>query len=220
VAPGWNNSRRAAPPAPVALKRVTPSTVTTSGNDIPLTVPPRLFSRSDPTTSLALDRGRLVHRLLQSLPDIAAADRVAIGASYLGAFADGWSDDERSALLAEVMATLDHPDFAPVFAAGSRAEVDIAGSIGAARVSGRIDRLAVTPARVLIVDYKTNRPAPTALAAVPDGYIAQLALYRSVLHRLYPDRPVAAALLWTDGPSLMEIPEEVLILAESRLSAA
>ena len=216
--PGW--AMRNAPPAPPALKRVTPSTVTTSGNDIPLTVPPGLFSRSDPTTSLGLDRGRLVHRLLQSLPDIAAADRAAIGASYLGAFADGWSDDERTALLAEVMAILDHPDFAPVFAAGSRAEVDIAGSIGAARVSGRIDRLAVTPSRVLIVDYKTNRPAPTRLAEVPPAYEDQLALYRSVLRRLYPDRPVAAALLWTDGPSLMEIPEEVLILAESRLSAA
>ena len=35
--------------------------------------------------------------------------------------------------------------------------------------SGKIDRLAVTPDKVLIVDYKTNRPAPAALDDVPRG---------------------------------------------------
>ncbi len=37
-------------------------------------------------------------------------------------------------------------------------------------VSGVIDRLAVSGDRVLIVDYKTNRPAPQALADVPGAY--------------------------------------------------
>ena len=64
------------------------------------------------------------------------------------------------ALVDSALAVLDHPDFAPVFAPGSRAEVEIAGRIGGATLSGRIDRLAVADDRVLIVDYKTNRPAP------------------------------------------------------------
>ena len=38
----------------------------------------------------------------------------------------------------------------------------------------------------------------------------QLALYRAVLRRLYPDRPVRAALLWTEVPDLMEIPADAL----------
>ena len=61
-------------------------------------------------------------------------------------------------------------------------------SIGAATLSGRIDRLAVTADRVLIVDYKTNRPAPEAVADAPHDYVMQLALYRAVLRRLYPQK--------------------------------
>ena len=40
---------------------------------------------------------------------------------------------------------------------------------------------------------------------MPTAYIAQLALYRAVLVRLYPGRPVRAALIWTELPDLMEI---------------
>jgi ATP-dependent helicase/nuclease subunit A len=119
-------------------------------------------------------------------------------------------EDDRDKLLAEVITVLDHSDFTEAFGKNSRAEVEIAGRLGDARVAGRIDRLAVTPDRVLIVDYKTNRPAPEKLADVPPAYITQLAIYGAVLERLYPDRAVAAALLWTDRPSLMEIPAETL----------
>ncbi len=57
-------------------------------------------------------------------------------------------------------------------------------------VSGKIDRLAVTEREVLIVDYKTNRPAPHGLEAVPPAYVAQLALYRALLQPVYPGRTV------------------------------
>ena len=79
----------------------------------------------------------------------------------------------------------------------------------ASTVTGVVDRLVVTPDAVLIADYKTNRPAPRSLAETQQryqGYIKQLALYRAVLTRLYPDRPVRAALVWTDVPDLGEIP--------------
>ncbi len=36
----------------------------------------------------------------------------------------------------------------------------------------------------------------------------QLAVYVAVLKRLYPDRAVEAALVWTDGPDLMEVPAD------------
>jgi ATP-dependent helicase/nuclease subunit A len=75
----------------------------------------------------------------------------------------------------------------------------------------------VTADRVLIVDYKTNRPAPQTPEKVPLDYIAQLALYRRILAGLYPDRPVSAALLWTDSPALMEIPSTMLDASESAI---
>jgi ATP-dependent helicase/nuclease subunit A len=80
-------------------------------------------------------------------------------------------------------------------------------------VVGQIDRLAVTTDEILIADYKTNRDAPRTLEEAirsHKDYIAQLALYRAVLARLYPGRAVRAALLWTEVPQIMEIPASAL----------
>ncbi len=37
-----------------------------------------------------------------------------------------------------------------------------------------------------------------------------MATYVAVLARLYPDRPVEAALVWTDGPKLMPVPQGLM----------
>jgi ATP-dependent helicase/nuclease subunit A len=87
-------------------------------------------------------------------------------------------------------------------------------------VSGQVDRLAVMPEGVLIADYKTDRPAPKTLETVAPAYITQLALYRAVLAKLYPDRPVRAALLFTDGPRLLEVSDAALTAALARLTSA
>ena len=63
----------------------------------------------------------------------------------------------------------------------------------------------MTDHEVLIVDFKTNHAPPTAAAEAPKGYVRQLALYRAVLGKLYPQRPVRAALLWTETAEFMEI---------------
>ena len=77
-------------------------------------------------------------------------------------------------------------------------------------ISGKIDRLAVTPEKVLIVDYKTNRPPPEAASQVALAYRRQLALYRALLAEIYPGRTVRAFLLWTAVPLLMEIDAKTL----------
>jgi ATP-dependent helicase/nuclease subunit A len=74
-------------------------------------------------------------------------------------------------------------------------------------VNGQIDRLVVTAHEVLIVDYKTNRPPPQNVEDVPDAYFAQMAAYRALLQALHPGKPVRCALLWTDAPRLMALPE-------------
>ncbi|QWG15588.1 double-strand break repair helicase AddA [Bradyrhizobium sediminis] len=158
----------------------------------------------------ALLRGTLVHRLLQSLPDVTAERRRDAALRYLARNAGDWSDGDREALAEAMLALIGDSRFAPVFAPDSRAEVSIAGRLERpgrppALVSGQIDRLVVTPAEVLIVDYKTNHAPPAVEAGAPSGYVRQLALYRAVLRKLYPQRPVRAALLWTETPDLMEI---------------
>ncbi|MBR1251985.1 double-strand break repair helicase AddA [Bradyrhizobium sp. AUGA SZCCT0169] len=158
----------------------------------------------------ALKRGTLVHRLLQSLPDIAAERRREAALSYLARNADGWTEDERLTLAEKALALIADARFAHAFAPGSQAEVSIVGRLDRpgqrpALVSGQIDRLVVTEREVLIVDYKTNHAPPKLVAQAPRGYVRQLALYRAVLAKLYPQLPVRAALLWTETPDLMEI---------------
>jgi ATP-dependent helicase/nuclease subunit A len=158
----------------------------------------------------SLLRGTLVHRLLQSLPDLTSDRRRDAALKYLARNADDWSDGDRETLAQGVLALIEDPRFAPVFGAGSRAEVAIAGRLarpGAAPalVSGQTDRLVVTPSEVLIVDFKTNHAPPVLAADAPAAYVRQLALYRAVLGKLYPQRLVRAALLWTETPELMEI---------------
>jgi ATP-dependent helicase/nuclease subunit A len=163
----------------------------------------------------ALLRGKLVHRLLQSLPDVPTERRRDTALRYLARNADEWAADEREKLAAQVLALIGDIRFAAVFAPGSRAEVSVAGRLDrpgrpAVLVSGQIDRLAVTPAEILIVDYKTNHAPPAAVAGAPVAYIRQLALYRAVLAKLYPALPIRAALLWTETPEMMEVPASAL----------
>jgi ATP-dependent helicase/nuclease subunit A len=158
----------------------------------------------------ALQQGTLVHRLLQSLPELPAERRHDAARAHLSRNAPGWSAAERGELAEKVIALIADSRFAAVFAEGSRAEVAIVGRLTLpgrpqAFVSGQIDRLMVTQNEVLIVDFKTNHAPPTAAAEAPQAYVRQLALYRAVLSRLYPQHAIRAALLWTETADLMEI---------------
>ena len=162
------------------------------------------------TRARALRRGTLVHRLLQSVPDVTIDRRHAAALRYLAHNADGWSSDERERLAEGVLALIADSRFGEVFAPGSRAEVSIVGRLDRpgrtpALVSGQIDRLVVTPSGIMIVDYKTNHAPPATPTRAPAAYVRQLALYRAVLAKLYPGRAIRAALLWTETLELMEI---------------
>jgi ATP-dependent helicase/nuclease subunit A len=155
-------------------------------------------------------RGRLVHALLQHLPDRPPETREAAARAFLARRGQDLPEDEQRETLAEVMALLDSPDFAAAFGPGSLAEAPVAGRIGDRLVSGQVDRLLVTPQRVLVLDYKTNRPPPQQVSAVPALYLRQMAAYRAVLARAFPGRRVDCALVWTFGARLMPLPEDLL----------
>jgi ATP-dependent helicase/nuclease subunit A len=159
---------------------------------------------------MALARGRIVHRLMQSLPDIQPARRQDALARYLAGAAKDLLPAQQAEIAQQVFAVLDDPRFAEVFAPGSRPEVPIVGRIARAdadpvEIAGQVDRLIVTDDSVLIADYKTDRVIPHELGEV-QPYVRQLALYRGVLARLYPEKPVRAALIFTSGPTLVEVP--------------
>ena len=163
----------------------------------------------------ALQRGTLVHRLLQSLPDIDASRRHDAALLYLARNAAEMPQAARDQLVAQTLALIEAPQFAALFAPGSRAEVPVVGRITRKGqlpqpVSGQIDRLVVTASEVMIADYKTNHAPPRNVADVPPAYRRQLALYRGVLAKLYPAHNIRAALVWTETLEMMELSAETL----------
>lgn len=165
---------------------------------------PPVFGPFDPSGD-RFRRGAIIHRLLQSLPDVPAARRAALGAQFLARPAHGLSGQDQQQMLDETLAVMDLPAAAALFGPGSMAEAPVTGVVGSSVISGQIDRLAIGPDRVAIVDYKTNRPPPQDPADVPQVYLRQMAAYRALLQQLYPDRSVDCFLLWTAIPHLMAL---------------
>lgn len=193
--------------APVETKpiRIAPSHAGLSNNSEQSFSPMRL--------KIAFVRGKLIHKLLELLPGILPTARRDAADRILKSHAREFSDSDRAAIREEVMKILEDERFGAVFAPNSRSEVFIAGrpkSLGGREIAGQIDRLAVSDERVLIVDYKANRPPPQRIEDAPESYVAQLALYRILLEEIYPGREVEAALLWTFDARLMPAPKPLL----------
>ena len=201
--PAW-----AATPAPIeALARArAPSSLLDEETGPPAAAP---HSPSDPLGQ-RFCRGRLIHALLQSLPNLPGPARAAAAARFLARPGHGLDMAGQQAIAAEVMALLDDPDFAEAFGPASLAEAPVAGRIGGQLLVGQVDRLCVSDTRVLVIDYKTNRPPPGAAGDVSAGYLRQMAAYRALLRLAFPGRVVQCALLWTYSARLMPLEDALL----------
>jgi ATP-dependent helicase/nuclease subunit A len=199
--PDW--ARRPAPLEPRPAKLIRPSDALDNSAAI------------SPLAARRFQRGLVVHALLARLPDVPHQDRARIALAF--AQAKGMPDPEM--LVAETLAVLDDPAFAATFGPDSRAEAELIADVGlAAPIHGRIDRLAVTPEEVLILDFKTNRPPPAREEEVSEITLNQMALYRAGARRLFPGRRIACGLLFTDGPRLLRLSDAILDRQWGRLA--
>ena len=196
--PDW--ARRAAPIESTPPRPLAPSSL---GDDAVADPPP------SPAMRVAAERGRLIHALFERLPAVPANARAAAAERWL-AGAGGVEDlGQRTEIAATVLRVID--EHADLFGADSLAEAPIAAVVGeGVVVSGTVDRLLVTDARIRLVDFKTGRHAPTSLAEVPPYHLRQMAAYVAALRVIFPDRPVEAALLYTSGPVLFALPDALI----------
>ncbi|QFT58281.1 ATP-dependent helicase/nuclease subunit A [Sulfitobacter sp. THAF37] len=162
----------------------------------------------------ALAYGVLVHRMLETLVDLSVEARPIAAAEMLHA---GLNPRMHEAAQAEALAVLNDPALAPVFAPGTLAEVQLTAPVEEARFNGIIDRLVLSPDRVLVVDYKTNRVVPQSIEDCPDGLLQQMGAYVRMLATIYPDRQIETAILWTADRTLMRLPNNIVLSAFDRL---
>ncbi|MBL8587807.1 MAG: double-strand break repair helicase AddA [Methylobacteriaceae bacterium] len=176
-APDWLN-RPALPES--APRRLAPSTLapTVSG----------------PAGVAARARGRRLHAWIDRLAAIAPPARAA-------ALAGAAPDD--AGLAAQAAAIVASPALAPLFGPGARAEAALRGALAdGVVVSGRVDRLAVTPEAVWIAEFKSGAGADAP------AYAPQLRLYRRLLAPLFPDKPLRSLLVFAQGPVIVEIADD------------
>ncbi|NCO03845.1 MAG: double-strand break repair helicase AddA [Alphaproteobacteria bacterium] len=151
-------------------------------------------------------RGNVTHRLLQLLPDIDPEMWEQRALDYVAKASHQFTQEVQRSIIQETLTILHHPEFSPIFGIGSMAEVSVTGMLDdKILISGQIDRLLVTDTTIMIIDYKTNRPPPKDPKDVPVLYYNQLKAYAKALLKIYPDKEVKTALLWTDGPHLMPL---------------
>ncbi|NNM71211.1 double-strand break repair helicase AddA [Enterovirga aerilata] len=167
-------------------------------------------------------RGTLVHALIDHLAAQPPERRAEAAAAFVGARAAGLPSSARDRIVADALAVVAHPALAPLFGPGAQGEAPVAGEVtgpdGRSRVVvGQVDRMAVAADEVVVADFKTG--AESGDDALPEGYLAQLALYRAVLARAYPGRRIRPVLVWTDGPEIVEPDSAMLDAALHRALA-
>jgi ATP-dependent helicase/nuclease subunit A len=190
--PAWATAPapvEARPPRPLAPSRLTPD------NDA-----------RPPGSAGAARRGRLLHGLFERAAHGATAQQ-----RWLDREAPELDAAARSALNAEARAIIDDPAYAELFGASAIAEAPIAAVLDSGIViAGRLDRLVVTPTRILFADFKTGLRPPARLSAIPPAHLRQMAGYRAALARVFPGRLIEAALIYVGGPRLFALPEALL----------
>jgi len=230
--PEWVNRRaprEPAPAVPIAPSRLAPLDIDAEGEPHEPTPPTDSRAPRAGRSSGAIGgenrflRGTLTHALLQYLPTCPLEGRKRAAEAFLDVRAQALPPRVRASIVRETLAVLTDAAFAPVFGPRSRAEVGIVAEIRPPtagpplRIAGQIDRLVELEDEILIVDYKTNRPPPRDLAEVPRAYVHQLAAYCIAVERAFAVARVRAALLWTEGPRLMELPTPMLEVAKREL---
>jgi ATP-dependent helicase/nuclease subunit A len=192
--PPW--ARRAAPEEERPPRPLSPST---SGADRDALPPP------SPELRAAAERGTLLHALFERLPEVPPQERRSAALAWLKR---GGTTGERAAGIADAaLAVIEDKRFADIFSPDALAEAPIAATLPDGRViAGTVDRLCIGPDVVRVIDFKTGRSVPDSIEALPPNHAAQMGAYADALAVIFPGRRIEAALLYTNGPTLIALP--------------
>jgi ATP-dependent helicase/nuclease subunit A len=147
--------------------------------------------RSQMFDRVAVARGLNTHKLAEVMADTDMAHRLEVGLRWAKRL------KLEEAVVLRLVDAFARADLAPLFSDLADSEVSIEGQVDGQPVSGRMDRMAVMADMIYLLDYKTDRVPPDRLDP-GHGYVRQMATYKALLSQAYPDRPVKAALLWTE----------------------
>lgn len=189
-----------APQEPLPTKPLTPSALDSQDR----------VSLSPAKEKSVYERGRFIHALLQYLPQVPDSKLLSMAEAIARPYRHTLTTDVVEKAIAETFAIVNDPRYGFLFGEQALAEVPVVGNVQVSgqtvTVSGQIDRLYIGKNEVWIVDFKTGSQP----AEAPRSYVRQLALYRLVVEKIYPDKTVVCALLWTGSSNITVLDEALL----------
>jgi ATP-dependent helicase/nuclease subunit A len=163
-----------------------------------------------PLAEKAVLRGKLIHKLLQYLPDIAVNIREKTATEFVNKYNNILNKEQQREIIDATFKIINDEKLADIFSCGSKSEVPVVGVVENFVISGQIDRLYIKDDSIFVLDYKTNRNPPGSVKYLHQNYVKQMAAYKAALEKIYPGKEIICALIWTAIPMVMYIDNDIL----------
>jgi len=152
-------------------------------------------------SSGARERGIFIHKILEWLVKAPAAERSSLLKNYL------IKKENPEGVHEAVLSVFNHPHFNKFFGDETLTEVPLMGDVEGQKIRGIIDALTIKmdSQEVFILDYKTGSFHESYRDNPPESHIHQMALYKKVLKKIYPDYKVKSLLIWTEVGFVQEV---------------
>ncbi|MDE6224026.1 MAG: PD-(D/E)XK nuclease family protein, partial [Alphaproteobacteria bacterium] len=108
--------------------------------------------------------------------------------------------DDKEKIITQIETILNNSELDFMFKDNTFAELEVAIE----NKTYRIDKLVIQNNEILIIDYKTDTNVPNK-DNVPIAYKLQLANYKKVMEKIYPQYKIRTFILWFETANLMEI---------------
>jgi ATP-dependent helicase/nuclease subunit A len=141
---------------------------------------------------------------------VAPQQRRAAALAWVAINAPGFDAAARVALVDRALAVIEAPQHAELFGPDALAEAPVAALVGETVIAGKVDRLLIKPDFIRIIDFKTGSRVPRDAGDVERYHLRQMAAYAAACAKIFPDRRIEAALLFTHDATLIDLPATLL----------
>lgn len=144
----------------------------------------------------SLKKGSIIHKLLENFKGKNVQNFKTSALKYL----EKTGTDDKEKIINQIETILNNSELDFMFKDNTFAELEVAIE----NKTYRIDKLVIQNDEILIIDYKTDTNVPNK-DNVPTAYKLQLANYKKVMEKIYPQYKIRTFILWFETANLMEI---------------
>lgn len=143
-------------------------------------------------TQERIDRGKIIHKVLQYLPNVPNKRREHWIRNYLSSM--NLSTNTQNEVTGKIIAF--NKKFGDLFTIECKTEVAINGVIDKEVISVRLDMLCIAEDKVTIIDYKSHR-SPFLSEEIKQ----QMSLYKTLVQDIFPGKKVECVVIWLEDLS-------------------